>query len=115
MFSNCIAQSSHVQMIRCMHIRNPDNGSSIMTPLRITLIVLALFATPCVRADEDEPKGGPEVFKHLKYRSIGPAIGGRVSRAVGVPGDPLVYYMATASGGVWKSSDGGFTFKPIFD
>src|SRR5262249_44098010 len=54
-------------------------------------------------------------FKDLKYRSIGPAIGGRVSRACGVAGDPLVYYAATAAGGVWKSTDGGFKWQPVFD
>src|SRR6185503_15384576 len=51
----------------------------------------------------------------LKFRSIGPAAGGRVARIVGVPGDPNVYYAATASGGVWKSADGGHTFKSVFD
>ena len=54
-------------------------------------------------------------FKNLKYRLIGPAAGGRVSRAAGVPGNPLVYYAGIASGGVWKSSDGGYRWKPVFD
>jgi len=57
----------------------------------------------------------PPELKALKYRSIGPAWGGRVSRVSGVPGDPNVYYAATASGGVWKSSNGGFDWKPVFD
>src|SRR5215469_13723814 len=57
----------------------------------------------------------PKEFKALKYRNIGPAAGGRVARAAGVPGNPLLYYAATAAGGVWMSADGGTTWKPVFD
>src|SRR5260370_38008380 len=81
--------------------------------LLLSLITLFL---PAVRADEDAAnKGGPPEFKRLKFRLVGPAAGGRVARACGVPGDPLTYYAATAAGGVWKSADGGIHWKPIFD
>jgi photosystem II stability/assembly factor-like uncharacterized protein len=57
----------------------------------------------------------PKQFKALKYRNIGPAAGGRVARVAGVPGNPLLYYAATASGGVWMSADGGTSWKSVFD
>jgi photosystem II stability/assembly factor-like uncharacterized protein len=84
---------------------------------RTTLALLALVSltltTGAGRADE--PKGGPAVLKRLKFRSIGPAAGGRICRAAGVPGDPRTYYAAASAGGVWKSVDGGIHWGPIFD
>jgi len=51
----------------------------------------------------------------MKFRNVGPSAGGRVCRVSGVPGDPTTYYAATAGGGIWKSSDGGLSWKAIFD
>lgn len=79
-----------------------------------TVLMLLVMCAP-VQAEEAKPVKAPAEFENLKYRSIGPATGGRVSRVAGVAGDPLIYYAATAAGGVWKSEDGGLTFKPIFD
>jgi photosystem II stability/assembly factor-like uncharacterized protein len=79
----------------------------------LVFLVFAVLVAPAIRADE--PKGGPPEFKRLKFRSIGPAAGGRVDRACGVPGDPLTFYAAVSAGGVWKSTDGGVRWKPIFD
>jgi photosystem II stability/assembly factor-like uncharacterized protein len=76
------------------------------------LTALAGLSNP-LRADDDTKD--KSAFKHLKFRNIGPAAGGRVCRACGVPGDPLTYYAAVAGGGVWKSADGGVTWKATFD
>jgi photosystem II stability/assembly factor-like uncharacterized protein len=94
-------------------------------PLALVLTVAlgaalaAQNATPpaaSTQSEADKNAGStPKEFKALKYRLIGPAAGGRVSRAAGVPGDPAVYYAATASGGVWKSIDSGASWKAIFD
>jgi photosystem II stability/assembly factor-like uncharacterized protein len=65
--------------------------------------------------DAEEPKKAKGPFKNLKYRLVGPSAGGRVSRACGLPGDPSTYYLAAAAGGVWKTTDGGLNWKPIFD
>ncbi len=70
--------------------------------------------SPLTTVSAQEALKGPAPFEALKFRSIGPAAGGRVSRAAGVPGNPLVYYAATASGGVWKSVDGGKTWTQVW-
>jgi photosystem II stability/assembly factor-like uncharacterized protein len=57
-----------------------------------------------------------EAFSRLEWRSIGPAnMGGRIADVEGVPGDPNVVYVASASGGLWKTTNGGVTWKPIFE
>ena len=46
---------------------------------------------------------------------MGPAVGNRISAAAGIPGEPNTYYAGAASGGVWKSTDGGARWSPVFD
>ena len=59
---------------------------------------------------------GKELFGDLKARHIGPAImSGRITDLEGHPTNSRIVYAGTAGGGVWKSSDGGATFAPIFD
>ena len=55
-------------------------------------------------------------FSRLEWRSIGPAnMGGRIADVEGVPGDPNVVYVASASGGLWKTTNGGVKWTPIFE
>ena len=56
----------------------------------------------------------PEAYSQLKFRYIGP-IGGRATAIAGIPGNPYVYYVGAASGGIFKSTDGGIHWDPIFD
>jgi photosystem II stability/assembly factor-like uncharacterized protein len=58
---------------------------------------------------------GAALLKTLRWRSIGPYRGGRVTAVAGVPGQPRVYYLGATGGGVWKTEDAGATWNPITD
>ncbi|NIP60599.1 MAG: glycosyl hydrolase, partial [Gemmatimonadetes bacterium] len=62
--------------------------------------------------------GAQDLASHLngsvRYRHIGPE-GNRADAAVGEPGNPLVAYVGAASGGIWRTMDGGDSWEPIFD
>ena len=81
--------------------------------MNIAFLIVSALLLP--QQEGDTPSKAPKQFERMAYRNIGPAAGGRVSRVCGVSGDPLTYYAATSAGGVWKSNDGGVSFKPIFD
>jgi len=55
------------------------------------------------------------LFRGLKYRLVGHSVGGRSTTVAGVPSDPKTYYMGVASGGAFKTTDGGVTWNPITD
>ncbi len=56
----------------------------------------------------------PDLYKQVSFRYIGP-VGNGISAVAGVAGQPLVHYAGSASGGIFKTTDGGVTWKPVFD
>jgi photosystem II stability/assembly factor-like uncharacterized protein len=77
----------------------------------------AVTQRPIIAPRSAEDTSTPtSTVKRLRWRSVGPANNaGRVSVVVGVPGNRDVYYVAGANGGIIKTTNGGVTFKPIFD
>ncbi len=57
----------------------------------------------------------PELVNGLKWRLIGPFRGGRAVAVAGVPGDSTTFYFGAVNGGIWKTTDSGVTWTPIFD
>ncbi len=81
----------------------------LVLALALALAPAALLAAPAAAPAAVNP------FAHLAFRNLGPAVaGGRVTAIAGIPGNPRVFYVGAASGGVWKTTDGGLSFKPIF-
>ena len=79
-------------------------------------LTLVPAADSRLRADEAAERKGPKEARRPQVpldRTRRRAAASRASPAS--PGDPLTYYAATASGGVWKSLDGGLSWKPVFD
>src|ERR1041385_5803520 len=74
----------------------------------ITIFCAAAFARP------QQPQISPDVYDEMKFRYIGP-VGNRATAVAGIPGNPNVYYVGAASGGIFKSTDGGIHWDPIFD
>ncbi|HEY6137114.1 MAG TPA: glycosyl hydrolase [Thermoanaerobaculia bacterium] len=57
----------------------------------------------------------PSLLKNMKWREVGPYRGGRSSAVEGIAGQPNVYYFGSSGGGVWKTTDGGQSWKPVSD
>lgn len=81
-------------------------------PYRWLSWCLLLLGLLPLRAEDPKPT---DYYSALRWRMIGPFRGGRTVGAVGVPGRPNLFYVGVNNGGVWKTTDAGRTWEPIFD
>ncbi|MEM9529394.1 MAG: glycosyl hydrolase [Pseudomonadota bacterium] len=82
----------------------------------IALIALAVCSLPAFAQDDSEGPLTAGNFKGMKLRGIGPAfMSGRIADIDLHPQDPNTWYVAVGSGGVWKTTNAGTTWSPVFD
>ncbi|HUP42147.1 MAG TPA: hypothetical protein VM599_02940, partial [Thermoanaerobaculia bacterium] len=79
------------------------------------LLAPAAFGAASSQAAEAEHPVDPALFQGMEWRSVGPSRGGRVTAVAGVPGAPFTYYFGATGGGIWKTTDGGTTWKNVSD
>jgi photosystem II stability/assembly factor-like uncharacterized protein len=82
----------------------------------LPVLALILSAVPGALAQDGKLKVDSSTFGAIEARHIGPAItSGRIAAIDGVASNPRIFYVGAAGGGVWKTINGGTSFKPVFD
>lgn len=82
--------------------------------LNVTTFLLLLLLSPPGAVSQEATAG--DYFQHLTWREIGPAaFGGRIPDVEAVAGNPALIYVAGSTGGIFKTTNGGVTWRPIFD
>ncbi len=98
--------------------RLPKNCFIALFALVVLAILAVVWTVPGMaqgrRGGQDEMSGGENGLRALHFRALGPE-GNRVASIIGEPGNPNVVYIGAADGGIWKTSDGGTNWAPVFD
>jgi photosystem II stability/assembly factor-like uncharacterized protein len=85
----------------------------VRTHNKVALLALVAISSPLIELRAQ--KLDPSLYSSLEWRMIGPFRGGRTIGATGVRGQPNVFYVGVNNGGVWKTTDYGRVWTPIFD
>jgi photosystem II stability/assembly factor-like uncharacterized protein len=88
---------------------------NMCTSLLLIALLAPLVSAPLSRLLAQQPRIDPTLYGGLRWRNIGPFRGGRVNGVTGVPGQPSTFYFGSVGGGVWKTTNAGRTWLPIFD
>jgi photosystem II stability/assembly factor-like uncharacterized protein len=92
------------------------SGKAIRLRLLVLVSAVALAMTGIVYGQDGKLRPEETALKNLHWRAIGPAImGGRIDDFAVVEGNASTFYVGAATGGVWKTTNAGTTFEPIFD
>src|SRR3979409_2523080 len=86
--------------------------------LFVMMLACPLVAGVLARAVQVAPQQGQydaSLYSGWRWRMIGPFRGRRVNGVTGVPGQPNTFYFGSVGGGVWKTTNAGRTWLPIFD
>jgi photosystem II stability/assembly factor-like uncharacterized protein len=94
-------------------MRNAQENKYMLRNCQSSAVLLVMFGLLSHAAAAVEVDTG--LIGGMKWRQIGPFRGGRVVAVSGVPGDPATWYFGGVGGGVWKSTDVGASWKPVFD
>ncbi len=90
-----------------------------VTPLKLLQALLAgapiVAVMPAAVMPALAQTVSPQMYSDMDWRLIGPFRGGRAVAVSGVPGDGATFYFGAVDGGVWKTTNAGTTWKPIFD
>ncbi|MFW6128957.1 MAG: VPS10 domain-containing protein [Candidatus Aminicenantaceae bacterium] len=89
--------------------------NSIFLIFIFLLFIFADLALTAPGASQNSGKYDTSLYKAMKWRLIGPFRGGRATAVTGIPDQPYVYYFGCCGGGVWKTVDGGLSWKPVSD
>ncbi|HEV8454022.1 MAG TPA: glycosyl hydrolase, partial [Gemmatimonadales bacterium] len=92
-----------------MNTESPQEQPFVPKRFSLVLVLFSAAAVPTVAAQS------PDLYSAMHWRSIGPVRGGRARALAGVPSQPNVFYIGFDNGGVWRSTDFGSTWEPLFD